>query len=261
MQRYFAIGDIHGHFDELESLLLTIDRDANFDPTTDHLIFCGDLVDVGPKSKQVVELCMELAKNFPDTFHPLMGNHDAMCVDALKYGCKDYESGVWYTQGGEATLKSYGKRNVVKVTFPEEVESPDDIQSVMEQYDVVVPKEHLNFLESLPKYWQTDKYFFVHAGIPPRKIENLDLEDPKVLEAMIWIRSEFYNSNLDFGKKVIFAHTPFEKYIAVGVSQYEPFEKDNCMGLNTMPRNDGKLTCVLLNDQNDDYEFFFQKKL
>lgn len=261
MTRYFAIGDLHGHFDEFQALLEKLRIEKNFDITTDHLLLLGDLVDNGPKSKDIVSYCIELLQNHPETFHPLQGNHDEMFVDACKYGCKKYQPGLWYNQGGQETLKSYGIRNKQIQTHPIYNDDPDDVQSVTEGYEVVIPRDHLNWLEKLPRYYQTDRYFFCHAGLPPFPLSEIDLDDPTVQDDLIWIRGAFYASNIDFGKKVIFAHTPFYKYVSVGHSTFEPFEKENMIGVNTMPRNDGKLTCVVLSDTNDDYDFVFQEKL
>ena len=51
MQRYFAIGDIHGCLDKLRKLLGLIDVDWE----NDTVVFMGDYIDRGPDSKRVVD--------------------------------------------------------------------------------------------------------------------------------------------------------------------------------------------------------------
>jgi bis(5'-nucleosyl)-tetraphosphatase (symmetrical) len=64
----FAIGDIHGCYDTLRSLLARI----RFDPRSDRLWLVGDLVNRGPKSLAVLRWAMELG----DRVTAVLGNHD-----------------------------------------------------------------------------------------------------------------------------------------------------------------------------------------
>ena len=69
--RDFVVGDVHGHFDRLEQLLVAV----GFDYEVDRLIAVGDLVDRGPDSDQVLEW---LAR---PSFYTVMGNHELMAID------------------------------------------------------------------------------------------------------------------------------------------------------------------------------------
>ncbi|WP_249779501.1 metallophosphoesterase [Bradyrhizobium sediminis] len=69
----FAIGDIHGCFDELESLVAACDllsegKNARF-------VFVGDYVDRGPDTRKVIDFLMESQHREPDRFICLRGNH------------------------------------------------------------------------------------------------------------------------------------------------------------------------------------------
>ena len=55
----YAIGDVQGCFDELEALLKRI----GFSPGTDRLLFCGDLINRGPKSLQVLRFVRSLGNS------------------------------------------------------------------------------------------------------------------------------------------------------------------------------------------------------
>ena len=67
----FAIGDIHGHYDELIQKLDHI----GFNRKHDRLFCTGDLIDHGGKNKEVVQLIKE------HWFFTVRGNHDQMIID------------------------------------------------------------------------------------------------------------------------------------------------------------------------------------
>jgi serine/threonine protein phosphatase 1 len=70
--RDLIVGDIHGHFTKLQSLL----DEVGFNPEAgDRLFSVGDLVDRGPESDDALEW---LAKPW---FHAVQGNHEGMAID------------------------------------------------------------------------------------------------------------------------------------------------------------------------------------
>lgn len=71
--RDFVVGDIHGCFSALESLL----KQANFNPEKDRLFSVGDLVDRGPECVKSIEW---LAKPW---FFAVLGNHEQLAIDAF----------------------------------------------------------------------------------------------------------------------------------------------------------------------------------
>jgi bis(5'-nucleosyl)-tetraphosphatase (symmetrical) len=64
----YAIGDVHGCFTALRTLL----RRIGFDSTCDTLWFTGDLVDCGPQSLEVIRF----VKNLGESAIVVLGNHD-----------------------------------------------------------------------------------------------------------------------------------------------------------------------------------------
>jgi serine/threonine protein phosphatase 1 len=234
--RIFAIGDVHGHYTELISLLEKLQKEANFDPYNDHLVLLGDLVDNGGQVKEVLDFAIAWTKAYPERFHVVKGNHEDMMIDALnnthpKYG--DYY--IWWNQGGRATLKSY----------TDEFNATDFEKAIMQPLDYITTS-HIEFIKNLPLYWQTQDYFFCHAGLRPgKRIDETDFNDPKVQDDLIWIREEFYMQEFDFGKKVIFAHSPFQD-IGQNGPEFVVMQRKDKIGINTMPRNFGHLTAVEL---------------
>lgn len=72
--RDFVVGDIHGHFTDLESAL----EEVRFDKAFDRLFCTGDLVDRGPESYEAAYYLQ-----LEPWFHSVRGNHEQMAIDAL----------------------------------------------------------------------------------------------------------------------------------------------------------------------------------
>ena len=201
--RIFIIGDIHGCLDMLKRMLEKIP----WDPGGDRLIFVGDYIDRGEDSKGVVEYILELEK-CSSRIECLMGNHEAAFLDYLE----GKEKKLFLMNGGYQTLESYDT----------EREGPENH---------LVPKTHMDFYHSLKSYLELEDYYVVHAGfkpgVPPEK---------QSFEDLIWIRDPFIFSAHDFGKRVIFGHTPFS----------EPLVLDNKICLDTGAVYGNKLTCLEL---------------
>ncbi len=210
--RVFVIGDVHGCLSTLKRLLDKIP----WDPVSDTLIFVGDYIDRGENPKGVVDLILSL-KEQGAKIECLLGNHEAMLLDYLKGKNRD----LYLLNGGTTTLASYRAQR-------------------KREEDPLIPEDHLSFFSELKPYIEFKDYYIVHAGFRPgKKIEEQSLED------MIWIRYEFIDSDYDFGKKVIFGHTPFE----------EPLVTQTKIGIDTGAVYGNKLTCIQLPDEI----FYFEK--
>ena len=205
MGKFFAIGDIHGCISHLEDLVAKI----KINPVRDRIVFIGDYVDRGPDPKGVVEFILELKDRFQVVC--LAGNHERMMLDYHDYG---HNKTLWFMNGGTATVASYG------------------LKSTPEGKKINLPDEHLRFFRSLLPYYETDKYIFVHAGLKP----GVPLPDQELID-LVWIREDFIDSEYDFGKRVIFGHTPLHS---------GPYVDPYKIGIDTGAVYGGKLTCLEL---------------
>lgn len=95
---YLIISDIHGCWDELQELLLkdgiTLDSEKKIESNKfdKHIILAGDLIDKGPKAKEVLEFVYANIES--DKFHVVSGNHDHHLYKDIKNGeCTQPE---WY---------------------------------------------------------------------------------------------------------------------------------------------------------------------
>ena len=96
MQRYFAIGDIHGCLDKLLALMDLLDVDWS----QDTVVFMGDYIDRGPDSKEVVESVLELRRKHGRVVC-LAGNHEKMFLNWLDGREEDF----FLCNGGRSTLQ------------------------------------------------------------------------------------------------------------------------------------------------------------
>jgi len=193
-QLLYAIGDIHGRLDLLGMLLATIEADAAQSRSSQKtLVFLGDYIDRGPDSRGVVEVLLD---GLPPDFEPhfLKGNHEALLLAFLDDASTLHQ---WLINDAKTTMRSYG----VDVRLLErEVTSPETWRGA---FVAALPESHRHFFQSLTLMATFGDYLFVHAGLRPGvPIEAQDERD------LIWIRHEFLDSTVDFGKFVVHGHTP-----------------------------------------------------
>jgi serine/threonine protein phosphatase 1 len=202
-EKLFAIGDIHGCFQKLKSLMDQIP----FQKDRDTIVFLGDYIDRGPDSFNVVSYLINLKNKCKNAVF-LKGNHEDM-LDGFIAGTN---RNLFLANGGEQTLRSYFKRQNLLSSSP-------------------IPSDHLDFFRSLLPYYETEQFIFVHAGLK----EGIDLQHQDTQD-LFWIRNQFLYSDYDFGKKIVFGHTPFT----------EPYIRHNKIGIDTGAVYGNKLTCVEL---------------
>ena len=218
--RTYVIGDIHGRSDLLDRMVDLISRDIETYSVGDCLtVTIGDYIDRGPDSRGVLD---RLARNpFPTRFVALKGNHEALFEMFLSDPSVAEQ---WRRLGGLETLHSYR----IPVT---ELMVGKNYEQASKTLGKVVPEEHLKFLASLKTSMTVGRYFLCHAGVRPGiPLERQSDED------LLWIRDEFLNSKVDFGKIIVHGHTPTER------AEVLP----NRINIDTGAFATGRLTCVVL---------------
>ena len=201
-EKVFIIGDIHGCLDMLKSMMDVIP----WRPEKDRLIFLGDYIDRGKDPKGVVDFVLGL-NSLSSLVECLIGNHEVMFLDYLSKKHRE----LFLANGGWNTLESY--------------------MTESSKEGFLIPPRHMAFYKSLKTYIELEDFYIVHAGFRP----FLDIKKQS-LEDMTWIREPFIHSDFDFGKSVIFGHTPF----------YEPLVTKNKIGLDTGAVFNNRLTCLEL---------------
>ncbi|MBI1939091.1 MAG: serine/threonine protein phosphatase [Ignavibacteriales bacterium] len=211
-----VIGDIHGCFYTLLELYGKILKSYN----GIQVYTVGDLVDRGNHSYEVVKFVLE------NNIMMTPGNHDYM----FYYFFKDPSSVFarsWLFNGNETTLESYENHQNEMFT-------------------------HLEFIKSVPLYYNLTDCFICHAGIsyqyekslPENFQNNLDALDPfikndlKTDKGVLWTRDPLLN----LGKLQIVGHTKQMEITLVEDSNALYIDTGACVG--------NKLCAVVVHENN-----------
>jgi serine/threonine protein phosphatase 1 len=211
--RRLVLGDIHGGY---QALLQVLKR-CDFDRENDELVVLGDVCDGWPQVKQCINELLKV-KNIIY----IIGNHDKWTLDWMVTGLRP---GIWTSQGGANTIRSYGM-----------------------QEDV--PREHIDFLRNAHLWYEDDGVLFVHGGynINQRDMEKQNPDD------IMWDRdlicyaykthlkakqSGYPEPNITGYKKVFLGHTTTHHF-----KSEEPVKYCEVWNLDTGGGWEGKLTIM-----------------
>jgi hypothetical protein len=154
-RKIWAIPDLHGRSDLLDMALAGID----FDPSTDLLVFLGDMIDRGPDSKGVIDRAKALKEAHPNNVVVLRGNHEDMALD-LYLLHRIHAQDCWYMNGGGHTDASYPNKKM--------------------------SEEHVKFLASLPYSHEAQGFFFSHAPVPRNKHRRVGEFAKYNIDELVW---------------------------------------------------------------------------
>ncbi len=193
MKRLIAIGDIHGCFDALQRL---IEEEIRIQKS-DRIVFLGDYIDRGRKSKEVIDYILSMKTQGFDLV-TLRGNHEQMLIDAFREDAKIMQ---WLFNGGGETLKSF------------------DLEAT-----IGLPDKYWQFFYDLPYCYSCEDYIFVHAGFND-KAEH-PFEDKY---QMVWTRNDDYTHSVLLGKTIIHGHTP----ISLETCKYYIEQQSSVLNIDT----------------------------
>jgi serine/threonine protein phosphatase 1 len=202
----YAVGDIHGSYTKMKNLLSHC-RD-HCGQKVSRIVFLGDYVDRGRRSRDVVSHLIKMQAEAPEQIVCLRGNHEEMLLDAARTG----DERQWRGNGADATLASYGAGTAAEL-----------------------PPDHLKWFAALPLSISDEKRFFVHAGIRPGVPLKKQAKDD-----MLWIREQFLDDPRPHGQYIVHGHTPIEAMT--------PELRRNRLNLDTGACFGGPLTAAVFED-------------
>ena len=216
-----AIGDIHGQLGCLERLLARIDDHLHQrGGLSNHLIFLGDYIDRGRETRALLDYLIDLGEQRSCVF--LRGNHEQVLLDFLD----DPDAGkAWIRFGGLETLASYG------VGLSHRTGADIDWPVVQSEFARAFPIEHRAFLESTEYCCSAGDFFFVHAGIDPKK----SFTDQSAWDLMT-VRRRFLGNDDIRDKVVVHGHSHVTK----------PEIKRNRIGIDTGAYATNVLSSVMI---------------
>lgn len=186
-----AVGDVHGRADLLERLLEYIYVNL---PQV-RIIFLGDIIDRGPYSRQAMDLVEHELSRQPASIL-IQGNHEDLMLRFLDRGSE--LSRGWHYNGGAATVASYGYEGYEFIgddglgRFTDEL-----VCRFLDEHS-----SHVFMLRNALPCFQTEDYFFVHAGIDPAI--PLYEQDPYLMR---WDSRPLIAHSRQLPKTVIHGHT------------------------------------------------------
>jgi serine/threonine protein phosphatase 1 len=193
--RTFAIGDIHGDLEALDTLLdrlpvLTED---------DTLVFLGDYVDRGPDSRGVIQRVRELQRSSVAKVVALRGNHEDRWIASYL----EPDRGFLLPRGN-------GCGNMFRSFIggaPLADDEPISMQEAARFLDVRswLPRDVVEWMCALPLWFENEHGLFVHAGLEGR---GTHWKHPSVCnpEALLWMRRRDFFLGYR-GKRLVFGHT------------------------------------------------------
>lgn len=140
--RYDFIGDIHGHADKLEELLLKlgyVKNNGTYSHSSRKAFFVGDYIDRGPKIRETLQIVKGMVDS--ENAIALMGNHE---YNALCFHFQEREGG---------HLRKHLIKNIVQ-----HYETLKQFQNRQNEYE-----DYLEWFKTLPLYYETDQFKAVHA--------------------------------------------------------------------------------------------------
>jgi serine/threonine protein phosphatase 1 len=196
-KRTFAVGDIHGDYDQLYTLLTRLPPlDAE-----DTLVFLGDYLDRGPRSADVVSMVREvLPRECPAKVVALRGNHEDAWLRVRGGGFDQFVMPP--SNGALACMRSYTGGDV---PGEEEHAKPEERDALFT--GAFLPDDVVEWMSNLPYFYEDDHAIYVHAGLPRhssgRFLHPSEVTPPEIL---LWIRTEAFF--LEYvGKRVVVGHT------------------------------------------------------
>lgn len=146
------IGDIHGHADKLEELLIKLGyakHNGAYSHPDRKALFVGDYIDRGPKIRETLQIVKSMVDS--ENAIALMGNHE---YNAL---CFHFQE----TEGGH--LRKHLIKNIIQ-----HFETLKQFQNRQNEYE-----EYLEWFKSLPLFYETDTFRAVHACWDNKNIDFL----------------------------------------------------------------------------------------
>ena len=242
MPKLFVVSDVHSYYDEMKKAL----DEAGFDPCNEShwLISCGDALDRGPQTQEVIDYLMGLPRCIL-----IKGNHDSLIMDCLI----------------RAYPQSHDHHNG---TFRSIIDLAPNAENF---YDAcAVAYEKVNpFVDRMVNYFETKNYIFVHSFIPLKCNDKLPMyytrnrkfefnPDWRYAHASDWETARWGNpfelAEQGFlpEKTLVFGHWgTYEQRPEIydGEDFFDPIYGEGYIGIDATTALSGKVNVLVLEDE------------
>lgn len=195
MSRTFAIGDVHGEIEHLEVLLSRLPLEAD-----DTLVFLGDYLDRGPASAEVIATVRERSASAGARVVALRGNHEDAWLRVVDRGWPEF-----VIPAGNGCLEAM--RSFTGAPGGTGAPSAEEMSSLLA--GDFFPDDVLEWMRSLPYFYEDEHAIYVHAGVPQRDGRWLHPAEVEERAVLLWTRSEQMFREYR-GKTLVIGHTATE---------------------------------------------------
>lgn len=247
-KRILVTSDIHGHGALLKRLLEKVGFSRD-----DILIIVGDIVEKGPESLKTLRYVMRLQDEYgKDRVIVLPGNVDLWRIQMLENLNDDNSHDFYRYLESMREWKGTSLYDEAALELGIFLDSPEKAVASRERLLEKCRRE-FEFLRGLPAIVETQKYIFVHSGLP---LEDgaADLESLKERNIYDVLKFDnFMSAGLSFRKYVVVGHWPVSLYHN-RIAQANPMINreqhiisiDGGCGL----KRDGQLNMLIIPDMN-----------
>ncbi len=237
--RTFAIGDIHGDLAALETLFGRLPELS----ADDTVLFLGDYIDRGPNSAGVVAWVRNFVAKTPAKVVCLRGNHEDAWLQVIEEGWPEF-----IMPRGNGCLECLRSFTGQPLPTDDEIPTYEEMEAMFDGR--FFPADVVEWMKSLPFFYEDDHAIYVHAGI---KRVGDEFPHPATIEpkrALLWLRDRDFFENYR-GKLVVFGHTT-TRTMPQELSSYTPDDPTDmwagpgCVGLDTACGKGGFLTALEL---------------
>ena len=223
---FFAIGDVHGCYDDLLRLL---DKAMEIDDSAP-IICVGDLIDRGENSAGVLRFMAQHCTGTDTRLHSLMGNHEAMMLGLLDD--PEATGPHWLRYGGLETLASFG------LTGLSDGLSSQALRIVRDRLRDAMGPALEDWLRTRPSIWSSGTVSVVHAGASPWET----LADQEVGH-LVWGHPDFATVPRRDGQWIVHGH-----YVVPG-----PLKAEGRIAIDTGAYATGRLTAVYVHPERVEF--------
>lgn len=163
---YDIIGDVHGHADQLKSLLKKMgytQKNDSFSHLSRKAVFVGDFINRGPKIRETLNLIRKMVET--GSAYAILGNHE---MYAVLYYLRDIEG-------------KYYKKRIPKYQL--------QINQTLAEFELYKDefKGHLKWLRTLPMFLDFGDIRVVHACWDDKNIEQIKsvITGPKITKQQL----------------------------------------------------------------------------
>lgn len=261
--RYYVVSDVHGFYDEL---IKALTEQGFFEDKEPHkLIVCGDLLDRGKQTNELVKFALDLLQK--DELIYIRGNHEDLLETLLQDLSGEFaDRALWgIIQGTSYHVHNGTWQSAVDLSemgigyiYKDPIKGVEEIKK---------SEYYTKLLQTAIDYYETDNYIFVHGWIPVKDMRGVleYRDDWRTASKEDWSSARWYcgmdmamrfkitepNKTIVCGHyHTSYGHSIYEhKCSEFGEdADFSPFYADGIIAIDCCTALSSKVNCVVIDD-------------